>query len=132
MLVLIHPNIHTYIHVLYKQSLVCMFRCVCQGYWRGKGGYGSGSWRVTKKVYFSVACPWSQGLSLYIYIYMHVYMYQALSIKVILSYSYVYISQVLHKSATIRHALKAQAAGVDLIEVVGYEASIAGGQPGGH
>ena len=30
----------------------------------------------------------------------------------------------------IRHALKAQSAGVDLIEVVGYEASIAGGQPG--
>lgn len=27
--------------------------------------------------------------------------------------------KVLHKSATIRHALKAQAAGVDLIEVVG-------------
>ena len=74
----------------------------------------------------------SLSLSLYIYIYMHVYMYQALSIKVILSYSYVYIYQVLHKSATIRHALKAQAAGVDLIEVVGYEASIAGGQPGGH
>jgi NAD(P)H-dependent flavin oxidoreductase YrpB (nitropropane dioxygenase family) len=38
--------------------------------------------------------------------------------------------KVLHKSATIRHALKAQAAGVDLIEIVGYEASIAGGQPG--
>lgn len=38
--------------------------------------------------------------------------------------------KVLHKSATIRHALKAQSAGVDLIEVVGYEASIAGGQPG--
>merc|ERR1719272_1265923 len=38
--------------------------------------------------------------------------------------------KVLHKSATIRHALKAQAAGVDLVEVVGYEASIAGGQPG--
>lgn len=38
--------------------------------------------------------------------------------------------KVLHKSATIRHALKAQKAGVDLIEVVGYEASIAGGQPG--
>lgn len=37
---------------------------------------------------------------------------------------------VLHKSATMRHALKAQQAGVDLIEVVGYEASIAGGQPG--
>lgn len=38
--------------------------------------------------------------------------------------------KVLHKSATLRHALKAQACGVDLIEVVGYEASIAGGQPG--
>lgn len=38
--------------------------------------------------------------------------------------------KVLHKSATIRHALKAQEAGVDLIEVVGYEGSIAGGQPG--
>ena len=38
--------------------------------------------------------------------------------------------KVLHKSATLRHALKSQAAGVDLIEVVGYEASIAGGQPG--
>ena len=38
--------------------------------------------------------------------------------------------QVLHKSATLRHALKSQAAGVDIIEVVGYEASIAGGQPG--
>jgi len=38
--------------------------------------------------------------------------------------------KVLHKSATVRHALKAQAAGVDLIEVVGYEGSIAGGQPG--
>jgi len=38
--------------------------------------------------------------------------------------------KVLHKSATVRHALKAQEAGVDLIEVVGYEASIAGGQPG--
>lgn len=37
---------------------------------------------------------------------------------------------VLHKSATIRHALKAQEAGADLIEVVGYEASIAGGQQG--
>merc|ERR1719305_151701 len=37
---------------------------------------------------------------------------------------------VLHKTATIRHALKAQEAGVDLIEVVGYEGSIAGGQPG--
>lgn len=38
--------------------------------------------------------------------------------------------KVLHKSATIRHALKSQEAGVDLIEIVGYEASIAGGQPG--
>eukprot|EP00005_Dracoamoeba_jomungandri_P006281 CAMPEP_0174262440 /NCGR_PEP_ID=MMETSP0439-20130205/12975_1 /TAXON_ID=0 /ORGANISM="Stereomyxa ramosa, Strain Chinc5" /LENGTH=336 /DNA_ID=CAMNT_0015347147 /DNA_START=15 /DNA_END=1025 /DNA_ORIENTATION=+ len=38
--------------------------------------------------------------------------------------------KVLHKSATIRHALKAQSAGVDLVEIVGYEASIAGGQPG--
>merc|ERR1719420_1369112 len=38
--------------------------------------------------------------------------------------------RVLHKSATIRHALKAQEAGVDLVEVVGYEGSIAGGQPG--
>lgn len=38
--------------------------------------------------------------------------------------------KVLHKSATMRHALKAQACGVDLIEIVGYEASIAGGQPG--
>jgi len=38
--------------------------------------------------------------------------------------------KVLHKSATVRHALKAQKAGVDLCEVVGYEASIAGGQPG--
>jgi nitronate monooxygenase len=38
--------------------------------------------------------------------------------------------KVLHKSATIRHALKAEAAGVDLVEVVGYEGSIAGGQPG--
>eukprot|EP00009_Paramoeba_aestuarina_P009307 CAMPEP_0201522098 /NCGR_PEP_ID=MMETSP0161_2-20130828/16456_1 /ASSEMBLY_ACC=CAM_ASM_000251 /TAXON_ID=180227 /ORGANISM="Neoparamoeba aestuarina, Strain SoJaBio B1-5/56/2" /LENGTH=334 /DNA_ID=CAMNT_0047920859 /DNA_START=51 /DNA_END=1055 /DNA_ORIENTATION=- len=38
--------------------------------------------------------------------------------------------KVLHKSATLRHALKAQKDGVDLIEVVGYEASIAGGQPG--
>lgn len=38
--------------------------------------------------------------------------------------------KVLHKSATLRHALKAQEAGVDLIEVVGYEASIAGGQKG--
>jgi len=38
--------------------------------------------------------------------------------------------KVLHKSATLRHALKAQEAGVDLVEVVGYEASIAGGQPG--
>mmetsp|Transcript_4912 Transcript_4912/g.11641 ORF Transcript_4912/g.11641 Transcript_4912/m.11641 type:complete len:334 (+) Transcript_4912:80-1081(+) len=38
--------------------------------------------------------------------------------------------KVLHKSATIRHALKAQEAGVDLVEIVGYEGSIAGGQPG--
>jgi len=38
--------------------------------------------------------------------------------------------KVLHKSATIRHALKAQEAGVDFVEIVGYEASIAGGQPG--
>lgn len=38
--------------------------------------------------------------------------------------------KVLHKTATVRHALKAQEAGVDLIEVVGYEGSIAGGQPG--
>ena len=38
--------------------------------------------------------------------------------------------KVLHKSATIRHALKAQAAGCDLVEVVGYEGSIAGGQQG--
>lgn len=34
---------------------------------------------------------------------------------------------MLHKSATIRHAIKAEKAGVDLIEIVGYEASIAGG-----
>jgi nitronate monooxygenase len=40
--------------------------------------------------------------------------------------------KVLHKSATIRHALKAQSCGVDLIEVVGYEASIAGGQVVSH
>eukprot|EP00437_Effrenium_voratum_P016441 CAMPEP_0181451092 /NCGR_PEP_ID=MMETSP1110-20121109/28511_1 /TAXON_ID=174948 /ORGANISM="Symbiodinium sp., Strain CCMP421" /LENGTH=331 /DNA_ID=CAMNT_0023575329 /DNA_START=42 /DNA_END=1037 /DNA_ORIENTATION=+ len=38
--------------------------------------------------------------------------------------------KVLHKSATMRHALKAQEAGVDLIEIVGYEGSIAGGQKG--
>eukprot|EP00466_Bigelowiella_natans_P000663 jgi/Bigna1/46050/estExt_Genewise1.C_10452 len=38
--------------------------------------------------------------------------------------------KVLHKSATLRHALKARKYGVDLIEIVGYEASIAGGQPG--
>jgi len=38
--------------------------------------------------------------------------------------------KVLHKSATVRHALKAQEVGVDLVEVVGYEGSIAGGQPG--
>ena len=39
-------------------------------------------------------------------------------------------TKVLHKSATFRHALKAEKAGVDLVEIVGYEASIAGGQPG--
>lgn len=38
--------------------------------------------------------------------------------------------KILHKSATLRHAMKAKAAGVDLVEIVGYEASIAGGQPG--
>merc|ERR1719254_397529 len=38
--------------------------------------------------------------------------------------------KVLHKSATMRHALKAQEAGVDLVEIVGYEGSIAGGQKG--
>merc|ERR1740139_1801206 len=38
--------------------------------------------------------------------------------------------KVFHKSATVRHALKAQADGVDIVEIVGYEASIAGGQPG--
>mmetsp|Transcript_9643 Transcript_9643/g.15363 ORF Transcript_9643/g.15363 Transcript_9643/m.15363 type:complete len:334 (+) Transcript_9643:75-1076(+) len=38
--------------------------------------------------------------------------------------------KVLHKSATLRHAIKAQEAGVDLVEIVGYEGSIAGGQPG--
>ncbi|MGH1370736.1 MAG: NAD(P)H-dependent flavin oxidoreductase [Cellvibrionaceae bacterium] len=38
--------------------------------------------------------------------------------------------KILHKSATLRHALKAKQAGVDLVEIVGYEASIAGGQPG--
>merc|ERR550525_367053 len=38
--------------------------------------------------------------------------------------------KVLHKSATVRHALKVQEAGVDIVEVVGYEGSIAGGQPG--
>jgi len=38
--------------------------------------------------------------------------------------------KVLHKSATLRHAIKAQEAGVDLVEVVGFEASIAGGRPG--
>merc|ERR1719411_2381322 len=38
--------------------------------------------------------------------------------------------KVLHKSATMRHARKAQEAGCDLVEVVGYEGSIAGGQPG--
>mmetsp|Transcript_27978 Transcript_27978/g.42662 ORF Transcript_27978/g.42662 Transcript_27978/m.42662 type:complete len:341 (+) Transcript_27978:110-1132(+) len=40
------------------------------------------------------------------------------------------VTKVLHKSATLRHALKAEKSGVDLIEIVGYEASIAGGQPG--
>lgn len=40
------------------------------------------------------------------------------------------VTKVLHKSANLRHALKAEKAGVDLIEIVGYEASIAGGQPG--
>lgn len=38
--------------------------------------------------------------------------------------------KILHKSATLRHALKAKEVGVDLVEIVGYEASIAGGQPG--
>ncbi len=38
--------------------------------------------------------------------------------------------KILHKSATLKHALKAKAAGVDLVEIVGYEASIAGGRPG--
>ncbi len=38
--------------------------------------------------------------------------------------------KILHKSATLRHAMKAKEAGVDLVEIVGYEASIAGGQPG--
>jgi len=38
--------------------------------------------------------------------------------------------KVLHKSATLRHALKAQECGVDLVEIVGYEGSIAGGQTG--
>jgi len=38
--------------------------------------------------------------------------------------------KVLHKTATMRHALKAQEAGVDLVEIVGYEGSIAGGQKG--
>lgn len=38
--------------------------------------------------------------------------------------------KILHKSATLRHAQKAKEAGVDLVEIVGYEASIAGGQPG--
>ena len=36
----------------------------------------------------------------------------------------------MYKSATIRYALKAQDAGVDLCEIVGYGGSIAGGQPG--
>ncbi len=34
--------------------------------------------------------------------------------------------KVIHKSATLKHALKAQEAGVDFIEVAGYESSIAG------
>lgn len=33
---------------------------------------------------------------------------------------------VIHKSATLKHALKAQAAGVDLIEMAGFESSVAG------
>lgn len=35
---------------------------------------------------------------------------------------------VIHKSATIRHALKAQSLGVDIIEVSGYESATAGRQ----
>lgn len=34
--------------------------------------------------------------------------------------------KVIHKSATVQHALKAEALGVDLIEIAGFEASIAG------
>ena len=34
--------------------------------------------------------------------------------------------KVLHKSATLKHALKAERAGVDLIEIAGFESSIAG------
>lgn len=34
--------------------------------------------------------------------------------------------KVIHKSATVAHALKAEALGVDLIEIAGFEASIAG------
>lgn len=34
--------------------------------------------------------------------------------------------KVIHKSATVAHALKAEAIGVDLIEIAGFEASIAG------
>lgn len=33
---------------------------------------------------------------------------------------------VIHKSATLKHALKAQADGVDFIEIAGFESSIAG------
>lgn len=33
---------------------------------------------------------------------------------------------MIHKSATIKHALKAQAAGVDFVEIAGFESSIAG------
>jgi nitronate monooxygenase len=34
--------------------------------------------------------------------------------------------KVIHKSATVAHALKAESIGVDLIEIAGFEASIAG------
>ena len=34
--------------------------------------------------------------------------------------------KIIHKSATIKHALKAQEAGVDFIEIAGFESSIAG------
>lgn len=37
---------------------------------------------------------------------------------------------VIHKSATIKHALKAQSLGCDIIEVSGYESATAGRQPG--